>query len=249
MDLSADSITKIQEICAPISFTLKDVHGIETVYASKTLQQVKAAAPEEAEFVPVSTLAGFAALVTAKLEGQNFPDDFLIHIEDEQTVVLKARVSDQFGRRLELAKAQPVAFKKFQFGSWMNQEEFVIAVASLFAETEDKDYVLRTASALTSDATRTDEDNGFTQRVNLRAGLRTKEDVTIKARVDLAPYRTFPEVQQPVSQFVLRARCAGEGQTPSLMLVEADGGRWKVAAIAMIRTAVEAFDLNIPIIA
>ncbi len=75
-----------------------------------------------------------------------------------------------------------------------------------------------------------------------------KESITIKPRVALAPFRTFPEIEQPISEFVFRARCTGEG-TPALMLVEADGGRWKIDAITTIRAEMEAFGLNIPIIA
>lgn len=33
------------------------------------------------------------------------------------------------------------------------------------------------------------------------------------------------------------------------MLVEADGGRWKIDAIAKLREAMEAFGLSIPIVA
>jgi hypothetical protein len=104
------------------------------------------------------------------------------------------------------------------------------------------------AATLTNDASRTSEDDGFTQRVNVKAGIRTKEDTTIQPRVDLAPYRTFPEVDQPMSPFVFRARCTGEG-IPALMLVEADGGRWKVEAIATLKAAMDAFGLEVPIIA
>ena len=64
----------------------------------------------------------------------------------------------------------------------------------------------------------------------------------------MAPFRTFPEVEQPTSQFVFRAKCDGENK-PYLMLVEADGGRWKIEAISTIRKAMEAFALDIPIIA
>mgnify|MGYP001347417902 CR=1 FL=1 len=129
----------------------------------------------------------------------------------------------------------------------MPQEEFAIAVASLFAETPDKQYVLNCASTLTNDATTTSEDDGFTQRATAKAGLRLKDVITLKPRVELAPYRTFPEIEQPVSQFVFRARCDGQS-TPSLMLVEADGGRWKIQAMAAISEMLRNFDLGIPII-
>jgi hypothetical protein len=248
MDFAAETINKILEISTPEMHTIKDVHGIETVFSTKPLHQVKATAPEEPSSVDVVTLAGFANLIQSNLEGRGLQADNLIHIENERTVTLKSKVSDEYGRRLVLISAQPVGFKQFQFGQWIAQEEFVIGVASLFAESPDKQYVLSMASSLTNDAATNTEDDGFTQRVNLKAGLRLKESVTLKPRVDMAPYRTFPEIDQPVSQFVLRARCEGESK-PMLMLVEADGGRWKIDAIATIRAKMESFGLNIPIIA
>ena len=247
MDLTRDFISKIEALAAPTLNTVTDVHGVETSYASKPLHQVKALAPEDPDPVSVSTLSSFADLVKAKLEDRDFPKDFLIHVEDECTVTLQARVSDDYGRRLELIRAKPVAFDRFRFGQWHDQEAFAIAIASLFADGGDKDYVLKMAATLTNDASTNTEDDGFTQRVNVKAGLRMKEQITLKPRVALAPFRTFPELEQPVSDFVLRARCTGEG-IPALMLVEADGGRWKVDAIGKIRAAMETFALNIPVV-
>jgi hypothetical protein len=248
VDITAETIQEVLEISNPVLHEAKDVQGITTTYSSKPLHQVQAAAPAEPKSVLVNTLAGFNDLVLAKLEGKDFPLDFLIHVENETTVTLKARESDGYGRRLVLIKANPVPFAQFQFGQWLGQEEFAIAIASKFAETPDKAYVLNMASILTNDASTTGEDDGFTQRVNVKAGLRMKESTTLKPRVDLAPYRTFPEIEQPISQFVLRAKCDGQGAA-HLMLVEADGGRWKIDAIATIRNAMAAFGQEIPIIA
>lgn len=248
MDMTSEAMQKTLDIARPELHEVEDVHGIKTNFSTKPLHQVVANAPALPHQVDVNTLAGFADLVRAKLEEKDFPADFLIHIEDETTVTLKARQSDEYGRRLVLIQAQPVKFDLFRFGQWHDQEAFAIEIASKFADTPDKDYVLKMASILTNDASQTSEDDGFTQRVNVKAGLRMKESTTLKPRVDLAPYRTFPEIDQPISQFVLRARCA-EGATPALMLVEADGGRWKVDAISKIRVAMAEFDLNIPIVA
>lgn len=247
MDLTPEFITKITEIAAPTFKTVKDVHGVEATFSSDPVYQVTADAPHQPEPVKVFTLSGFADLVKAKLEDKHFPEDFLIHVENESAVSLQARVSDDYGRRLKLIHATPVPFSRFQFNVWHDQEAFSIAIASLFADGGDKGYVLNTAASLTNDASTTSEDDGFTQKVNVKAGLRLKEQITLKPRVSLAPFRTFPELDQPLSDFVLRARCTGEG-TPTLMLVEADGGRWKVDAIAKIRDAMTAFGLNIPVV-
>ena len=248
MDMTAEAMQKVLDISRPEIHTLADVHGVETIFSTEALHQVQAAAFAIPGTVKVSTLLGFADLINADLEGRTFPPEFVIHVENEGLVSLKGKKSDEYGRRLVLIEAKPVSFRQFTFGQWMNQEEFAIAVASLFAETPDKEYVLKMASTLTKDAAVTSEDDGFSQRVTAKAGLRMKEQITLKPRVDLAPYRTFPELDQPVSPFVLRAKCDGESN-PMLMLVEADGGRWKIDAIAKLRKAMEAFGLNIPIVA
>jgi hypothetical protein len=50
----------------------------------------------------------------------------------------------------------------------------------------------------------------------------------IKPIVPLRPYRTFQEVEQPESEFLVRIR---EGkQENEIGLLEADGGMWKLAA-------------------
>ena len=248
MDITAETIEKVLEISKPEMHDVEDVYGVLTAFSTKPLHQVKADPFANPGAVKVSTLSGFSGLVQAKLENKDFPAEFLIHIQDEHTVSLKTKVSDDYGRRLVLVEAQPVPFSQFRFGQWMNQEEFTIALASLFADTPDKAYVLNMAASLTNDATSNSEDDGFTQRATIKAGLRLKSETTIKPRVALAPYRTFPEIPQPVSEFVFRARCNGESG-PMLMLVEADGGRWKIDAMAEISKAMETFDLQIPIIA
>ena len=248
MDITAKNIQEILEISTPQLHNVTDAHGVHATYATKPLYQVRANAPSLPPYVNVSTLLGLADLVMAGLEVENFPTEYLIHVEDETTVTLKARTSDEYSRRQVLVVAKPVRFDQFKFNAWMSQEEFAIAIASKFADLGDKDYVLKVASSLTNVNSAIGEDNGFTQSVNLKTGVLHKETTTLKPRVDLAPFRTFPEIPQPISQFVLRAKCDAQGSA-FLMLVEADGGRWKLDAIATLREAVGAFDLNIPIIA
>ena len=48
-------------------------------------------------------------------------------------------------------------------------------------------------------------------------------------RIPLSPFRTFTEVEQPESEFILRLDEDGR-----VGLIEADGGRWKLTAKASI---------------
>lgn len=247
-DITSETISKILEISRPDVIEVKDTKGIFARYSTKQLFQVEAAKPALPADIDVVSLLGFADLVRAKIENAEFATDYLIHVENESTVSLKSRVSDDYGRRTVLALAKPVKFEQFQFGRFLPQEEFVIGVAALFADTtEDKNYVLQLASTLTNDATSISEDDGFSQKVQVKQGLRTKDIVVAKPRVTLAPYRTFPDAEQPASEFVFRART--EDGVPKLALIEADGGRWKIAAIAEIKRVLEGFDLGVSIVA
>ena len=68
-------------------------------------------------------------------------------------------------------------------------------------------------------------DNGVTQTVEARQGVALNAVVEIKPRVMLRPFRTFLEVEQPESEFLLRVE-PDEG----IGFFEADGGIWKLEA-------------------
>ena len=50
-----------------------------------------------------------------------------------------------------------------------------------------------------------------------------------RSRIPLRPYRTFTEVEQPESEFILRLDDEGR-----VGIIEADGGAWKMTAKANI---------------
>jgi len=243
-----EAIDKILGLAPPTYHEVIDALGRQATYSSTPVHEVKASAPAVSAKVQVFTLAALRDLVQAGLEGASFHENAFFHIADERTVELVTRTTDLYGRRLCFIKAAPVPFEGFRFGQWMSQEEFVIAFSSRFSDSADKAKVLSIASSLTNEATSLSEDNGFAQKVTVKAGLRQKESLTIEPKVKLAPFRTFPEVPQPESEFVFRAKANGEG-VPHLMLVEADGGAWKVDAIETIKQRLETYSLNIPIIA
>ena len=72
-------------------------------------------------------------------------------------------------------------------------------------------------------------DNGINQTTTVKSGVASLAKATAPNPVTLRPYRTFTEVTQPSSQFVLRINKEAE-----LALFEADGGKWKLEAIKNI---------------
>lgn len=91
------------------------------------------------------------------------------------------------------------------------------------------DYLLDLLSRMSKDSGVTTRDNGVSQEVEARQGVSLKALVQVKPRVALRPFRTFLEVEQPVSEFLLRLDDDG-----NVGLFEADGGMWQQTAKASI---------------
>lgn len=227
----ANVVQKIVELAAVQELVLPSELALdkrEHHFSTKQIFEMVPAPPPLPNKVMVTTLQGFADVIAQRIDSLD-PETMFIQVDSPSDVSLNAKATDIYGRRLVLIEAAPVDYKKFQFGQWTTQEEFIIGVASLFSPTDDREYVLQVASHLTADATATTEDDGLTQRATIKAGMKPKETITLRPRVDLAPFRYFPECQQVVSPFVFRAKTTDNG--PVLALFEADGGRWKVDAI------------------
>ena len=78
-------------------------------------------------------------------------------------------------------------------------------------------------------------DNGVSQQtVTTAGGVVLVGTAPVPNPVTLAPYRTFREIEQPESLFVLRMRTGKDGEKPTAALFEADGGSWKLEAIKRI---------------
>ena len=77
-------------------------------------------------------------------------------------------------------------------------------------------------------------DDGISQTVNVRQGVGLKKTERLKSRISLTPYRTFTEIEQPESEFILRLDNDGK-----VGLFEADGGRWKLDAKEQIKAYFE----------
>lgn len=108
---------------------------------------------------------------------------------------------------------------------YTNHNEAIIRLRSRFAPNDGQKYLLELLSTMNMEQSAQSNDNGVTQTVTARQGISLSKTVTVKPIVKLAPYRTFHEVNQPESEFLLRIGKDGE-----VGLFEADGGAWKLEA-------------------
>lgn len=116
----------------------------------------------------------------------------------------------------------------------MNFEEAMIALRTRFQTTDDTVYALKLLSDITTGSRVTYNDNGIATSVVTRKGIDLQANTAIKPIVSLRPYRTFQEVEQPASDFLIRINEKG------ILFTEADGGMWKLKARNTIKEYFEA---------
>jgi len=234
MSTDSDSINKILSLSPPNTPKFGDLD-----YTDKPLTLIIPPAPQP---VACSTLEGLVDLWAGDLDDAKTKGDLFVHITSPTEVDLIAREADEYGRRRVWAKAKYPELKGFAFGTWLDPETFIITAQQHFQRVKvqaddgsyvkDLDYVLDLASHITAENAVSNVDDGFAQRVAVKQGIALKGEVTVRPLVNLAPYRTFAEIDQVLSMFVFRARI--ENGSARLALYEGDGGRWKLGAVAAI---------------
>lgn len=234
-----EAIEKILSLSVP---TISMIDGL--AYTDRPLTAVVEPALSK---VSLLTLTGLVDLVKAGTDNL-IADGWLLHVGSHLSVSLVKKQTDKYGRRIELASAKCEDGAPFAFGRFMDREEFVIGLLSRFVSTPDLQEVVKLASSLTVSQVAQAEDDGVSQKTTVKQGIQLKQDVTVKGRVSLRPYRTFREVEQPASEFVFRLR-SRDGGIPECALFEADGGAWKLNAVLTIKVWLNAQGLDIPVIA
>lgn len=123
---------------------------------------------------------------------------------------------------------------KFQFGQFMSTEQFIINLQALFVQDDNTAKLLKFISSVKDDTSIQQKDDGVTQKVVANSGVSLAVSATVPNPVDLRPFRTFSEIEQPESAFVFRVR-KDERYGVTAALFEADGAAWKNEAILEIK--------------
>lgn len=156
-------------------------------------------------------------------------DKLVVHVTSPQIVRVLGTIRSRARDREEFVQAKADNLLDTFIGKWMPQEEFIIGMQTRFDNAGDRQAVIALASTMTHEAVNTSADDGVGQTVTAKAGVALKATVPVPNPVTLRPFRTFREVQQPDSLFVLRVN-----QSMQLGLFEADGGAWRLEAIARV---------------
>ena len=199
-----------------------DIHG--DTYSDRELVRVAPHIDRPAR-ISVSSLDSIVQLVCHELDMfTNLP--VFIRAEDARAVSVFTTYDDVMARdNLYRAECDVPGFRD----GFREYEAAIIELRSRFVPGPGVDYLLDLLSRISKDTGVTTSDNGVSQTVEARQGVSLKTMVAVKPRVALRPYRTFLEVEQPESEFLLRLDDNG-----NVGLFEADGGMWKQTAKASI---------------
>lgn len=117
-------------------------------------------------------------------------------------------------------------------GEWNSYDDAMIILRSRYIQNEGTEYILGLLSHISDDNNVQSNDNGLSQQVTVKQGVSLSAKAAVKPRVVLKPFRTFLEVDQPESEFLLRLRPGDKdkGIEAQIGLFEADGGAWKLDA-------------------
>lgn len=213
-----EALEYINGLVAPV---MNEVDGIQ--YSDKKLFKID---EMKADIITVGTLSSIVDLI--KSMDPRVDMHSVIHVESYKRVVVKSTLRKDLSRAVYFV-CEP-DLPQIAFNMFKPTEFFNIMLQSCFIETEGRDAVLKVVGNIVENDIREYGDDGMTQEVTARVGIAKKAAIVVPNPVLLQPFRTFIEVDQPESAFVLRLQ---EG--PQAALFEADGGQWKVEATQSIK--------------
>ena len=222
-----DMINRIVELAAP---TTVEVDG--AVYSNQNLLFVRDKKPMP-RCIDLTGLDSICKMV--RNEADHVGQQIFIQVKDYKSVnVFTALDIDEDRMYLYkcIADTPNVTTDRF-----MAYEKAVIELRSLYIPNEGTKYLLQLLSSISNESKVISTDNGVTQQVEARSGIALNSMVKIEPRVTLQPFRTFVEVAQPESEFLLRINERGE-----IGFFPADGGVWKLEAT---RNVADYFEMNL----
>jgi len=177
-----------------------------------------------------STLDGFAAYLQA--EGERCYVQVVSPWQVAAVSPLRGTDKSQ-RRRLALAECKTAVLDGFAFGEWNDLESMAIALQTCFAPLYEVAALRKFCASVRSTAEVGVDDDGVSQSVQAKRGIAAVQPTVVTNPWLLAPWRTFAEVAQPGSTYVLRFR-KEEGEQLEAALFPTGDQRWQVEAVKAI---------------
>ena len=232
--IDSSFVERIQELAVGASGPkIIDVGGVP--HSTQKLYDARPKEPEPAPIV-LSSLNGLVDYVNANPDGLDLSACVVV-IHDPGRVALYSKLVGVHRQRLTYAEAVAPAARSIehrlqQFQAGANPETTIVRLKTWCTDAGDRDRVVQILGNLTDEEIKTMVDDGFTQKATVKSGIQVVAEVKVPNPVDLAPWRTFGEIEQPTSPFLLRLAKGPQG--PVVTLTIADDVTWRVNVVDAI---------------
>lgn len=212
---------------------IREINGGTYVFFGGRMNRMERVLPDdppEPSSVNVFSLNGLVDMIRADVDGM-FDEDqptHIVRVTDETTVeVISPAIGVHQTRYRRILCKAPVPH--IRFGEYLETEDFQVMMQTCFMESEARNLVMRLAGSMSREQSMRRSDDGMTQTVQVQTGVVTVGDVSLKNPVPLTPLRTFYEVDQVTSPFILRF-----DENARAALYEGDGGAWRLKAVTAV---------------
>ncbi len=196
-------------------------------FASQSVHLLKQPTPDA---LVVRNLSGLVDYLIHNYDNQ---PPVLVHVSSPTQVDVFSTFNNDYNRN-HLLRAEAL-LPRIAYGQFLDAEQFNILLQSCFVPNEARSIVLKVIGNIKEETVANIGDDGVSQQVTAKTGVTTVENIVVPNPVALKPFRTFVEIEQPESEFIFRMKTG-----PSAALFEADGGAWKLTAIARIKDYLQA---------
>lgn len=186
--------------------------------------------PPTPEAISTSGLNGVVGYIKKELSDNK---DLRLAVTCDVNALQVRGVLDPVFRGRECYLTTSFGYFDFRFGQYYGVEEFIIKLQSQFDTTEDLSGLLKLVGNIKDGQVIQRQDDGITQEVTAKVGITRLDTVPLVNPVKLKPKRTFAEIDQVETAFIIRGR-SGQ-QEPTFALFEADGGAWQIEAVKRIQ--------------
>lgn len=223
--LSREAIEYLVSLGEEKEILVNTEHGLFTTRPLNRMKMPKAAT------LTVSTLTGFVDYIKSKID--MISTQLLIQAKSYDEVKLYSPLNSDKERE-EYVQAKAILPSNVVYDRFISTEQFNIMLQSSFTDTGDKEVLLKYTGLVKDESVKSIGDDGISQQVTVKTGVASVGQAVVPNPVSLAPYRTFPEVEQPLSKFIFRMQ-----DGPRAAIYEADGGAWRNVAMQSIKKYLE----------
>ena len=200
-------------------------------YSDKPLHRIDMYIPK-ANAIEMHTLTSLVDYIKSDVDTMS--EKMIVEVASPTKVNLYSQLDYNRGREKLVSVSARVP--EFSFNNFMDQEKFCINLQSKFIDDPqtDRSLILKFAGTVEAGTVADYGDDGITQKATVKTGIVSKGDAIIPNPVKLRPYRTFLEVEQPISEFIFRMK-QDKYDGINCAIFEADGGAWQIAATKAIK--------------